>query len=140
VTVTSSGDVAAAGGQLALLFEDLFKKMNAELLTEAKKTLTKANRSTAFDAAANIRSDIITHAMESALSTGCWNIKRFRMDRKGATQVLCQRQGRHSTSQTADAQSECNRLEPSSKRSRQCTGSRQATVKLVESTRLTQRT
>ena len=77
----------AAGGQLALLFEDLFKKMNAELLTEAKKTLSKANRSTSFDAAANLRSDIITNAMETALSTGCWNIKRFRMDRKGATQV-----------------------------------------------------
>ena len=76
-----------AGGQLALLFEDLFKKMNAELLTEAKKTLSKANRSTSFDAAANLRSDIITNAMETALSTGCWNIKRFRMDRKGATQV-----------------------------------------------------
>ena len=76
-----------AGGQLALLFEDLFKKMNTELVTEAKKVLAKANRTQAFDAAANIRSDIITNAMETALSTGCWNIKRFRMDRKGATQV-----------------------------------------------------
>jgi DNA-directed RNA polymerase beta subunit len=77
----------SAGGQLSLLFEDLFKKMNSELLMEAKKTLSKANRSASFDAAANLRSDIITNAMETALSTGCWNIKRFRMDRKGATQV-----------------------------------------------------
>jgi DNA-directed RNA polymerase III subunit RPC2 len=72
---------------LALLFEDLFKKMNSDLVTEAKKTLTKTNRTQPFDAATNIRSDIITNAMETALSTGCWNIKRFRMDRKGATQV-----------------------------------------------------
>jgi hypothetical protein len=70
-----------------LLFEDLFKKMNSELLMEARKTLAKASRTTSFDAVANIRSDIVTHAMEAALSTGCWNIKRFRMDRKGATQV-----------------------------------------------------
>lgn len=61
--------------------------MNTELITEAKKVLAKANRTQAFDAAANIRSDIITNAMETALSTGCWNIKRFRMDRKGATQA-----------------------------------------------------
>lgn len=54
---------------------------------EARKTLAKASRTTSFDAVANIRSDIVTHAMEAALSTGCWNIKRFRMDRKGATQV-----------------------------------------------------
>lgn len=76
-----------AGGQLSLLFEDLFKKMNSELLMEARKTLAKTSRTTSFDAVANIRSDIVTHAMEAALSTGCWNIKRFRMDRKGATQV-----------------------------------------------------
>ena len=76
-----------AGGQLALLFEDLFKKMNSELLTEAKKTLAKASRVTSFDAVLNLRSDIITHGMETALSTGCWHIKRFRMDRKGGTQV-----------------------------------------------------
>lgn len=76
-----------AGGQLSLLFEDLFKKMNGDLLMEARKTLSKASRTTPFDAVMHVRSDIITHAMESALSTGCWNIKRFKMDRKGATQV-----------------------------------------------------
>lgn len=76
-----------AGGQLSLLFEDLFKKMNSDLLMEARKTLAKASRTTAFDAVQHVRSDIITHAMEAALSTGCWNIKRFKMDRKGATQV-----------------------------------------------------
>lgn len=76
-----------AGGQLSLLFEDLFKKMNGDLLMEARKTLSKASRTTPFDAVQHVRSDIITHAMESALSTGCWNIKRFKMDRKGATQV-----------------------------------------------------
>ena len=78
---------ASAGGQIALLFEDLFKKMNGELIAEAKKTLAKAARTGTFDAAAHLRSDIITNALETALATGCWNIKRFRVDRKGATQA-----------------------------------------------------
>lgn len=70
-----------------MLFEDLLKRLNMHLKLEAKKSLSKVNRAAPFDVVALIRSDIITQAMEAAISTGCWSIKRFKMERKGATQV-----------------------------------------------------
>ncbi|KAK9821215.1 hypothetical protein WJX81_000849 [Elliptochloris bilobata] len=75
-----------AGGLLALLFEDLFKRMNQELRKLAEKDLAK--RQSNFDAAKNIRPEIISLGMESAISSGNWTIKRFRMERKGVSQVL----------------------------------------------------
>jgi DNA-directed RNA polymerase III subunit RPC2 len=122
-----------AGGLLALLFEDLFKRMNAELkrtvrLTDAPPTLapdeggacnaactsqplccqctktgvricrlqcdnvlSKANRPRDYDATKSVRGEMITQGMESAISSGNWTIRRFRMERKGVTQVpvLC---------------------------------------------------
>lgn len=40
-----------------------------------------------FDVAKYIRTDTITYGLESAISSGNWTIKRFRMERKGMTQV-----------------------------------------------------
>ncbi|GAX73919.1 hypothetical protein CEUSTIGMA_g1369.t1 [Chlamydomonas eustigma] len=77
-----------AGGLMSLLFEDLFKRLNSDLKRMADATLSKANRSTQFDVAKCIRTDTITYGLESALSSGNWIIKRFRMERKGVTQVL----------------------------------------------------
>ena len=72
---------------MSLLFEDLFKRMNSDLKRMADSVLSKANRATQFDVAKCIRTDTITYGLESALSSGNWIIKRFRMERKGVTQV-----------------------------------------------------
>lgn len=44
-----------AGGLLALLFEDLFKRLNTDLARQAQSVLSKANRATQFDIAKCIR-------------------------------------------------------------------------------------
>ncbi|GFH28944.1 DNA-directed RNA polymerase subunit beta, partial [Haematococcus lacustris] len=75
-------------GLVALLFEDLFKRLNSDLKRLADAALSKANRASQFDISKSIRTDTITYGLDSALSSGNWTIKRFRMERKGVTQVL----------------------------------------------------
>ena len=77
-----------AGSLLGLLFEDLFKRLNADLRRQADAMLSKASRAGAFDAAKMMRTDTITAGMEAAIASGNWTIRRFRMERKGVTQVL----------------------------------------------------
>jgi len=77
-----------AGQLLSLLFEDLFKRLNADLKRQADAVLSKSNRTNQFDILKCIRQDTITNGLEHAIATGNWNVKRFRMDRKGVTQVL----------------------------------------------------
>lgn len=77
-----------AGSLLSLLFEDLFKLFNKDLKRQADMVLSKANRAQAFDVVKCIRPDTITHGMSTAISSGNWVLKRFRMDRAGVTQVL----------------------------------------------------
>lgn len=77
-----------AGSLLSLLFEDLFKIFNKDLKRQADMVLSKANRAQAFDVVKCIRPDTITNGMVTAISTGNWVLKRFRMDRAGVTQVL----------------------------------------------------
>ena len=55
---------------------------------QADNTLSKANRASQFDAAKNLHVEMISQGMESAISSGNWTIRRFRMERKGVTQVL----------------------------------------------------
>jgi DNA-directed RNA polymerase III subunit RPC2 len=79
-----------AGQLLSILFEDSFKKFNWELKRSIDKILTKRSRAQEFDALTffNLQTNIITTSMQRAISSGNWNLKRFRMDRSGVTHVL----------------------------------------------------
>lgn len=79
-----------AGQLLSLLFEDLFKQFNSALQKAADNTLSKPNR-LLFDIQKTItelQHDLITNGMSSAISSGNWRLKRFKMERAGVTQVL----------------------------------------------------
>ena len=80
--------VELAGQLLALLFEDLFKKFNADIKRHADAVLAKPSRTHDFDGTQGIRADVITAGLEHAIGTGNWSLRRFRMQRQGVTQVL----------------------------------------------------
>ncbi|CAD6250170.1 unnamed protein product [Miscanthus lutarioriparius] len=76
------------GQLISLLFEDLFKTMNSHVVERMYKTSGKTH-SSALDFSQLIREEnIITTGLERSISTGNWDIKRFRMHRKGVSQVL----------------------------------------------------
>ena len=79
-----------AGQLLSLLFEDLFKKFNHDIKLNIDKVLKKPVRTEEFDAftVMQVHGNHITQGMNRAISTGNWNLKRFRMDRAGVTHVL----------------------------------------------------
>jgi len=79
-----------AGQMLSLLFEDNFKRFNTEFKGTIDRVLKKPNRTQVFDAHDHFRvhSGHITAGMERAISTGNWNLKRFKMERAGVTHVL----------------------------------------------------
>ncbi|CAN6485138.1 unnamed protein product [Victoria cruziana] len=77
-----------SGYMISILFEDSFKNMNFDLKRTIDHLLSKSNRSSALDISQKIRKDIITQALERALSTGVWDVKRFRMSQKGVSQVV----------------------------------------------------
>ena len=76
-----------AGSMVSLLFEDLFKRFNDELIRIANNTIPKT-RAQGFDAVRYMRADMITTGLEMAISSGNWTLKRFKMERHGVTQVL----------------------------------------------------
>ena len=79
-----------AGSLLSLLFEDLFKNFNSQLKDRMDAALKNPQNAAPPDAA-NVMAALkghITLGLENAISTGNWNIKRFRMERQGMTQVL----------------------------------------------------
>lgn len=76
-----------AGSLLSLLFEDLFKRFNNELRGIADKNIPKI-KTAQFDVVKHMRQDIITNGLTSAIATGNWTVKRFRMERVGVSQVL----------------------------------------------------
>ncbi|XP_056172452.1 DNA-directed RNA polymerase III subunit 2 isoform X3 [Syzygium oleosum] len=82
-----------SGQLISLLFEDLFKTMISEVQKHADNVLSKRSRSSPLDfsmicSLQLLIKDSITVGLERALSTGNWDVKRFRMHRKGMTQVL----------------------------------------------------
>ncbi|KAJ0673255.1 putative DNA-directed RNA polymerase [Helianthus annuus] len=76
-----------SGQLLALLFEDLFKSMNDTIKLTVEKVLSKSSRSSRFDISQYIK-DSITSGLERSLSTGNWDVGRFKMHRKGITQIV----------------------------------------------------
>lgn len=76
-----------AGSLLSLMFEDLFKRFNWELKMIADKNIPKI-KAAQFDIVKHMRAAQITAGLETAISTGNWTIKRFKMERAGVTQVL----------------------------------------------------
>jgi DNA-directed RNA polymerase III subunit RPC2 len=79
-----------AGELLALLFEDSFKRFTTEVKANIDKILKQKARAQQFDAVTQLAShtNTITESFIRAISTGNWNIKRFKMDRAGITQAL----------------------------------------------------
>lgn len=95
--------IELAGQLISILFEDLFKRFSVLTKKQIDQTLiryfqtrdtSKAGtaredpNSSYPDCFRNLPTDIITRGMQTALSTGNWSIKRFRMERSGMTQVL----------------------------------------------------
>ncbi|KAG5106365.1 hypothetical protein JHK82_043335 [Glycine max] len=79
-----------SGQLISLLFEDLFKSMTTEVKNLTDKMLEKPDKAKNFDICTLLTRtrSIITLGLERTLSTGNFEIKRFRMERKGMTQVL----------------------------------------------------
>ncbi|OMO61176.1 hypothetical protein CCACVL1_23712 [Corchorus capsularis] len=78
-----------SGQLISLLFEDLFKTTITEVKRHIDTVLSKPSRSSVLDPSLFLRTkEIITGGLERTLSTGNFDIKRFRMHRKGMTQVL----------------------------------------------------
>src|SRR5690606_38593387 len=77
-----------AGQLISLLFEDLFKSFNSMLKKIAEQTLSKQNRAQEFDIIKSFKTTMITNGLYTAISSGNWNLRRFKMERAGVTQVL----------------------------------------------------
>lgn len=79
----------AAGQMLALLFEDLFKKFNTELKKEIDATIKKYTvKGMDYDVTKLMNTNSITLGLVNSLSSGNWTVKRFKVEKKGVTQVL----------------------------------------------------
>ena len=87
-----------AGSLLSLLFEDLFKRLNWELKMIADKNIPKV-KAAQFDIVKHIRQDMITVGLDTAISSGIYNLLfilknsyfvfNFRQSSVGCLSVLC---------------------------------------------------
>ncbi|CAI8607435.1 unnamed protein product [Vicia faba] len=85
------------GELLSLLFEELFKSWINEVkkMSEKKRAMWAKQKQDKYGHDIIFRmtdflnhGDIITHGLELTLKTGNFNVKRFKMERTGVTQVL----------------------------------------------------
>ena len=76
-----------AGNLISLVFEDLFKKYNSDLKKIIDQALLKAGNEN-IDIYRLMNSDIITHGLANSIATGNWNVKRFKINRSGVTELL----------------------------------------------------
>jgi len=74
-----------AGNSISLLFEDLFKKYNSDLKKQIDQAFLKSEP---IDIPRLMNSDIITHGLINSIATGNWNIKRYKINRSGVTELL----------------------------------------------------
>jgi len=81
--------IQLAGDLISLLFEEHFKNSMTNLNAQSAKKLEKKTAQV-VDVISSMKSlqNKITLAMEAAIQTGNWNLKRFKMDRKGITEIL----------------------------------------------------
>ncbi|ONK81475.1 uncharacterized protein A4U43_C01F29520 [Asparagus officinalis] len=78
-----------SGQLMSLLFEDLFKTMNTHALEHVNSAYSKSNSAMLDFTSVLQRFSPITQGLERAISTGNWDLKRFKMHRKGVSQGLC---------------------------------------------------
>ena len=78
-----------AGQLISLLFEDTFKRFQSDLQkqinSQLQKNRNKGENKEPFDVFTLFRSDTISSALENAISTGNWSLKRFKMERAGVS-------------------------------------------------------
>lgn len=76
-----------AGELIDLLFEDLFKNFNMSIQNFSKKYLNK-QKLDITTIASSMKDELITNGLNAAISSGNWNITRFKMTRAGVSQPL----------------------------------------------------
>lgn len=79
---------------LSLLFEDLFKRFNGEAKKDLDKFLAKSKgleqlmKNLDQNFSMIFSSGLITNGMTHSIQSGNWSIKRFKLERKGVTQIM----------------------------------------------------
>lgn len=81
--------IETSGSLLSLLFEDLFKKYNKELQKELELKFSRKYFSVKeLDLTKMMLNNSIGQGLINSISSGNWTIKRFRIERKGVSQLL----------------------------------------------------
>ena len=79
-----------AGQLMSLLFEDLFKRYNLKVKQSIDKMASRKNKAREYNPLKNfaMHAEIISGGFVQAMSSGVWNLTRFRMKKIGVTENL----------------------------------------------------